>query len=91
MSLDNNKKDRYEDVIVLHPKPVYNLHNSVEVLDYCSLYPSSIISKNLSHDTFEDDLSYKSDMLLKREFNLECDKEKNNKRRISRRTTNKLN
>ena len=46
----NKKKEGYEGAIVLKPQPgIY--FKPVTVLDYASLYPSSMISDNLSHDT----------------------------------------
>lgn len=47
----------YEGAIVLKPKPGIYLDTPVVVLDYASLYPSSMISENLSHDSIilEDD------------------------------------
>ena len=42
--------DGYEGAIVLDPKPGIYLDDPVSVLDYASLYPSSMISENLSHD-----------------------------------------
>ena len=47
--IDNN--DGYEGAIVLKPKPGIYLDTPVTVLDYASLYPSSMISENLSHDS----------------------------------------
>ena len=41
----------YEGAIVLPPKPGIYLKNPVTVLDYSSLYPSSMISENISFDT----------------------------------------
>jgi len=41
----------YEGAIVLKPKPGIYLDTPVVVLDYASLYPSSMISENLSHDS----------------------------------------
>jgi DNA polymerase elongation subunit (family B) len=41
----------YEGAIVLDPKPGIYLDDPVAVLDYASLYPSSIIEKNCSHET----------------------------------------
>ena len=46
-----NNNDGYEGAIVLPPKPNIYLNKSVTVLDYASLYPSSMISENLSHDS----------------------------------------
>ena len=57
----------YEGAIVLEPKCDLYLDNPVACVDYASLYPSSMISENLSHDskvwTKEYDLS----------GNLECE------------------
>ena len=52
-----NKKDDYkirgyEGAIVLDPTPGIYLDDPITVLDYASLYPSSIIEKNISHETF---------------------------------------
>ena len=47
--------DGYEGAIVLKPQPGIYLEEPVAVLDYASLYPSSMISENLSHDTVLDD------------------------------------
>ena len=44
--------DGFEGAIVLEPEPGIYLEDPVSVLDYASLYPSSIIEKNLSHETF---------------------------------------
>jgi DNA polymerase elongation subunit (family B) len=44
--------DGFEGAIVLDPTPGIYLDDPVSVLDYASLYPSSIIEKNLSHETF---------------------------------------
>ena len=41
----------YEGAIVLKPKPGIYLDEPIAVLDYSSLYPSSMISHNLSHDS----------------------------------------
>lgn len=49
-SIFNKIKEGYEGAIVLKPYPgIY--FKPVSVLDYASLYPSSMISDNLSHDT----------------------------------------
>lgn len=54
-SLDYDEKpnlaDSYEGAIVLKPNPGIYLNKYVTVLDYSSLYPSSMISENLSHDS----------------------------------------
>ena len=41
----------YEGAIVLKPTPGIYLDTPVSVMDYASLYPSSMISENLSHDS----------------------------------------
>ena len=43
--------DGYEGAIVLEPKCNLYLDNPVACVDYASLYPSSMISENLSHDS----------------------------------------
>lgn len=43
-------EEGYEGAIVLPPKQGIYLEDPVSVLDYASLYPSSMISENLSHD-----------------------------------------
>jgi len=43
--------DGYEGAIVLPPKCDLYLDNPVACVDYSSLYPSSMISENLSHDS----------------------------------------
>ena len=49
---NENDNDGYEGAIVLPPNPGIYLDDSpISVLDYASLYPSSIISENLSHET----------------------------------------
>ena len=44
--------DGFEGAIVLDPEPGIYLDDPISVLDYASLYPSSIIEKNFSHETF---------------------------------------
>ena len=46
-----NDSDAYEGAIVLEPKCGLYLDNPVACVDYSSLYPSSIISENISHDS----------------------------------------
>ena len=46
-----NNRDSYEGAIVLPPKKGIYLKDPVSVLDYSSLYPSSMISENISHDS----------------------------------------
>ncbi len=43
--------DGYDGAIVLDPKCNLYLDNPVACVDYASLYPSSMISENLSHDS----------------------------------------
>ena len=43
--------DKYEGAIVLDPKPCMYLDEPITVLDYNSLYPSSMISENLCPST----------------------------------------
>jgi len=45
--------DRYTGAYVFEPVPGY--YNRVCPLDFCSLYPSVIISKNICYSTFADD------------------------------------
>ena len=49
---DEEDEGGYEGAIVLEPHPGIYLDKYVTVLDYSSLYPSSMISENLSHDTY---------------------------------------
>ncbi len=50
--IDKDRSDSsYEGAIVLPPKCNLYLDNPVACLDYSSLYPSSMISENLSHDS----------------------------------------
>ena len=44
-------EDAYEGAIVLEPKCNLYLNNPISVGDFASLYPSSMISENLSHDS----------------------------------------
>jgi DNA polymerase delta subunit 1 len=49
----------YEGAIVLDPKEGIYLDEPIVVFDYGSLYPSSMICRNLSHDTYILDDKYK--------------------------------
>ena len=49
----------YEGAIVLDPKEGIYLEDPITVLDYSSLYPSSMIARNLSHDCFVVDPAYR--------------------------------
>ena len=48
----------YEGAIVLEPETGMYLETPVAVLDYNSLYPSSMISENISHDSLVMDPAY---------------------------------
>ncbi len=52
--------DGYEGAIVLDPKEGIYLDEPIVVFDYGSLYPSSMICRNLSHDTYIIDDTYKN-------------------------------
>lgn len=43
--------DGYEGAIVLTPDPGVYINEPISVMDYASLYPSSMISENISHDS----------------------------------------
>ena len=47
-----NGIDGYEGAIVLDPTPGIYLEDPISVLDYASLYPSSIMEMNISHETY---------------------------------------
>ena len=55
---DNEDEDGYEGAIVLEPKTGIYIDDPICVLDYASLYPSSMISENLSHDCIVLDSTY---------------------------------
>ena len=59
---DDYKMKGFEGAIVLDPTPGIYLDDPVAVLDYASLYPSSIIELNISHETIIDDDSLIEDM-----------------------------
>lgn len=44
-------EDSYEGAIVLDPVPGFYSHSPIGVCDFASLYPSTIISENISHDS----------------------------------------
>jgi len=52
------EEDGYEGAIVLDPETSIYIEDPVAVLDYASLYPSSMISENLSHDCIVLDPKY---------------------------------
>ncbi len=43
-------QDSYEGAIVLTPRPGFYFESPIGVADFASLYPSTIISENISHD-----------------------------------------
>lgn len=66
----DDEEDGYEGAIVLDPETGMYTKDVVAVMDYNSLYPSSIISENLSHDTIVLDAKY--DNLPGVEYNDVC-------------------
>lgn len=61
---DDNNNTSYEGAIVLDPKTGIYIDDPVTALDFASLYPSTIISENISHDTliwvkeYDNDMNY---------------------------------
>ncbi len=56
---DSFDKEGYEGAVVLDPQPkIYLDDEPVAVLDYGSLYPSSMREKNISHETIVTDPAY---------------------------------
>jgi len=53
--------DGYEGAVVLEPKEGIYLDDPIVVFDYGSLYPSSMIARNLSHDCYVMDPKYHVD------------------------------
>lgn len=53
-----DEDDGYEGATVLTPNESMYLENSITVLDYSSLYPSSMIERNLSHDSYVKDPAF---------------------------------
>ena len=56
--LDPEADAGYEGAIVLPPKEGMYLSDPITVFDYASLYPSSMIERNLSHDCYVRDPQY---------------------------------
>jgi DNA polymerase elongation subunit (family B) len=52
------EEDGYEGAVVLEPKEGIYLNDPIVVFDYGSLYPSSMIARNLSHDCYVMDSKY---------------------------------
>ena len=46
-----SSEDSYEGAIVLDPEPGFYATSPVGVCDFASLYPSTIVSENISHDS----------------------------------------
>jgi DNA polymerase elongation subunit (family B) len=55
----DDEEDGYEGAVVLDPKEGMYLNDPIVVFDYGSLYPSSMIARNLSHDCYVLDEKYK--------------------------------
>lgn len=55
---EDTENDGYEGAIVLDPKEDIYINDSIVVLDFASLYPSSMISENLSPDCLVIDPKY---------------------------------
>ena len=48
---EKEKEDSYEGAIVLDPVPGFYTESPIGVCDFASLYPSTIISEDISHDS----------------------------------------
>lgn len=71
LSKDDIDKNGYEGAIVFHPAPgIY--FEPVAVMDYASLYPSSMIAENISHDSIVGFKTYH----LKEDGDYECVEDK---------------
>ena len=55
----DQEMEGYEGAVVLPPKEGIYLNEPIVVFDYGSLYPSSMISRNLSHDCYLMDEKYR--------------------------------
>ena len=51
LSEEHKEDDSFEGAIVLEPKTGIYINDPITADDFASLYPSSIISENISHDT----------------------------------------
>uniref|UniRef100_A0A6C0KLA7 DNA polymerase n=1 Tax=viral metagenome TaxID=1070528 RepID=A0A6C0KLA7_9ZZZZ len=56
--------DSYEGAIVLDPQPGFYSNSPIGVCDFASLYPSTIVSENISHDSLLWVKDYKDDGTL---------------------------
>ena len=54
-----DEEEGYEGAVVLDPKQGIYLNEPIVVFDYGSLYPSSMIARNLSHDCYLMDEKYR--------------------------------
>ena len=61
---DVHNEDSYEGAIVLDPKPGFYSESPVGVADFASLYPSTIVSENISHDSLVWTKDYNADGTL---------------------------
>jgi DNA polymerase elongation subunit (family B) len=59
---DTFDSEGFEGAVVLNPKPGIYIDTPIAVLDYGSLYPSSMIECNISHDTIVKDEKYLGDI-----------------------------
>ena len=58
---DTFSKEGYEGAVVLDPVPGIYINKPVAVLDFGSLYPSSMIEMNISHETIASDDMYQGE------------------------------
>lgn len=61
MYMKKGQDAEFEGAIVLKPEPGIYLDSAIATLDYASLYPSCIISENMSHDTIVLDDKWKGE------------------------------
>jgi DNA polymerase elongation subunit (family B) len=62
---DGGQEDSYEGAIVLDPEPGFYSASPIGVADFASLYPSTIESENISHDSlvWVKDFTYDGDLI----------------------------
>jgi DNA polymerase elongation subunit (family B) len=62
---DGSEEDSYEGAIVLDPVPGFYHQSPIGVADFASLYPSTIESENISHDSlvWVKDYTYDGDLI----------------------------
>jgi len=68
----SNDNSGYEGAIVLDPVPGIYIMDPIAVLDYASLYPSTIIEKNLSPETLIEDENYINKLKNENRLEDEC-------------------